>query len=71
MRTNREREELRGTVTAMKTTAAQHQQLLLCLSNMFLLPNLPSVVFPVTELQQVEFRREGAEAHFIYSSILM
>lgn len=38
---------------------------------MFLLPNLPSEFSQLTELQQVEFRREGAEAHAIYSSILM
>lgn len=38
---------------------------------MFLLPNLPSEFSQLTELQQVEFRREGAEAHAIYSCILM
>ena len=38
---------------------------------MFLLPNLPSEFSQLTELQQVEFRREGAEAQAIYSSILM
>ena len=71
VRTNREREELRGTVTAMKTTATAPTVIIMPSATCSCCPtSLAS--FPSSQnSSRWNSGGSGAEAHAIYSSILM